>query len=132
VNVGQFNEEQRARLWQFILHEDLLFSERHNLFLVAESMLVVGYVEAPKADTALAISLTGLLLTVGWLYVSGRHAAIIDLVQKDAKVALPDYKVVCEKRAGLRLWRFRSRVIVTFIVPGLFLGLWITLVALLN
>lgn len=39
-------DAEHERLWAFTLHEDGVFNDRQNLFLVAESMLAVAYATA--------------------------------------------------------------------------------------
>jgi hypothetical protein len=91
------DEEHRReedRLWAFTLHEDGVFNSRQNLFLVAESMLVVAYTTALSAkasDSATVIAVIALLLTLGWLYASIRHTLIVDSVQLEAKARFPEY-----------------------------------------
>ena len=129
MDVHELDEEQRRRLWEFALHEDLLLSQRQNLFLVAESMFAVAYVTALVAKQngiAVVLSVIALLLTVAWLYVSVRHSAIVDLVQERARNALPEYQELYKGRS----WRWapiRSRTVVTFGVPALVGIMWVAL-----
>jgi hypothetical protein len=120
---------QEERLWAFTLHEDGVFNSRQNLFLVAESMLVVAYataLDAKASGSATTIALTALLLTLGWLYASIRHTLIVDHIQTRAKDTFPDYKSLYERR-NWPLLRIRSRTVTAFVVPLLVGALWIAL-----
>lgn len=132
MNSPQHTTPADERLWQFTLHEDDVFNGRQNLFLVAESMLVVAYTTALDASSghasATTIATAGLLLTILWLYAGARHALIVDLVQKEAKSRFPDYEELCSLRKW-RLFPIRSRAVTTYAVPVLIAALWGTLLA---
>jgi hypothetical protein len=121
--------EEERRLWEFTLHEDGLFNERQSLFLVAESMLAVAYTTALVANNsaiALAIAVIALLITVMWMYVSARHARIVDLIQEKAKDTFPEYKKITAER-HFRWMPIPSRTVVTFGVPPVIGALWVVL-----
>lgn len=123
------NEREQERLWAFTLHEDGVFNDRQNLFLVAESMLAVAYATALIAktyDSAVVIAVVALTLTVAWLYASIRHSRIVDSIQTQAKTVFPDYAAIYE----LRKWWWlplRSRTVTTLGVPLLIGALWVGL-----
>jgi hypothetical protein len=125
------NGDERKRLWEFALHEDELFSQRQNLFLIAQSMLVVAYataLDAKQDGVALAIAIIALPLTAMWLYVSARHSLVISTIQDRAKNAFSEYRLLYAARS----WKwvpFRSRTVVAYWVPGLVAVLWIVLLA---
>jgi hypothetical protein len=127
--VANLGEREQERLWEFTLHEDGVFNDRQNLFLVAESMFAVAYamaLDAKRGGVALVIAIVGLLLTLAWLYVSVRHSLIVDLIQQKAKEQFPDYAELYRKRDWCWL-PFRSRTVVAFVVPMLVGALWVAL-----
>jgi hypothetical protein len=128
TDEGRRREDDR--LWAFTLHEDGVFTSRQNLFLVAESMLVVAYTTALEAsaggDSALVIAIIALLLTLAWLYASARHSRIVESVQEHAKARFPEYARLYEARKW-RLLPVRSRTITAFVVPLLVGALWVAL-----
>jgi len=75
--------DEADRLWEHGLHLDTMLFQRGNLFLVAESLLVVSYAsmlgvgQTPGSDrptlAARVIAVFGLLLTLAWGYVGHRH-----------------------------------------------------------
>jgi hypothetical protein len=125
------NNDEERRLWEFALHEDELFNQRQNLFLIAQSMLVVAYataLDAKEGGIALALAIIALPLTVMWIYVSARHSLVIGVVQDEAKKAFNEYRLLYSSRS----WRWvpiRSRTVVAFWVPGLVAVLWLVLLA---
>ena len=127
-------EDQDRRLWEFTLHEDRLFNERQGLFLIAESMLAVAYATAlsgGKASVALTIAIAGLPLSVMWLYVSARHAILVESIQLRARNTFPDYREIStERKERLRKFPVRSRYVVTYGVPLLIGVLWAALLVL--
>jgi hypothetical protein len=122
--------EHDKRLWEFTLHEDLLFNERQNFFLIAESMLAVAYATALASarDIARDIAIIALVITIMWLYVSARHAQLVESIQKRAKAAFPDYAAIAKEREELRP-KLRSRNVVAYGVPAVICVLWVILLA---
>lgn len=130
MSTEEERRRQNDRLWDLTLHEDEVFNSRQNLFLVAESMLVVAYTTALAAsggrDSASVIAAIALLLTLSWLYAGARHLWIVDSVQMRAKAAFPDYAKLCDKHES-RLLPIRSRTVTAFVVPLLTGVLWVGL-----
>jgi hypothetical protein len=126
---------EKERLWEWTLHEDNLFSDRQNLFLVAESMLVAGHaaaLDASAESAATAIALIALVLTLAWGFVSWRMATLVEYIQTHARRELREYGLICDERpkvAGSKL--IRSRVVVAYLVPLLLATLWVLLLVLL-
>lgn len=128
TGMSEGQRRRQDRLWAFTLHEDGVFNSRQNLFLVAESMLVVAYTTAleAKGDTSSVIAVVGLLLTLAWLYASIRHSFIINHIQEKAKTDFPDYREIYEGRK----WWFLpvpSRIVTSLVVPALTGALWVAL-----
>ena len=123
---------QQQRLWEWTLHEDNLFSERQNLFLVAESMLVAGHaaaLDSSAESAAEAIGAVALVLTLAWGFVSWRMAVLVDYIQGHARDNLPEYKEICKDRPKIAgsSKLLRSRVVVAYVLPLLLGILWVLL-----
>ncbi len=126
---------EQQRLWEWTLHEDNLFSDRQNLFLVAESMLVAGHAAALDASAeraALAIAVIALMLTLAWGFVSWRMAALVEYIQGYARRELREYGEISDGRprlgrSKLVRWLLRSRIVVAYVVPLLLATLWVLL-----
>ncbi len=118
---------EQQRLWEWTLHEDNLFSERQNLFLIAESMLVAGHaaaLEASAENAAASIGLIALVLTLAWGFVSWRMAALVNSIQVHAKRELREYREISYERPRTLV---SSRFVVAYVVPALLATLWILL-----
>lgn len=82
--------------WDWLLHEDGLFSSRINFFVVAESMLFIPFAinsyEIPMLTYILG--LTGIIFLLVWLYVSIRQIYfVINPIKVKLKEELPLYRV---------------------------------------
>jgi hypothetical protein len=137
---GPFDTERLTpneadRLWQHGLHLDTMLFQRGNLFLVAESLLVVSYAsmlgmghQTSGSDrptlAARVIAIFGLLLTLAWEYVGHRHLQYYELVSVRMREHLPEYRTVREQ------WRRRgvsSLPVVTYSLPMLAAIVWVLL-----
>jgi hypothetical protein len=80
-------KESCDRAWSYYQHADNLLSGRSNLILVAEAMLIGGFVALPQDDIFLRIWLICLALayTTGWWYVNAR-------LQKRIRTFIADLK----------------------------------------
>jgi hypothetical protein len=121
--------EELKRLWEFTLHEDQLFNERQNLFLIAQSMLAVAYTTALVAKDdgiARAIAIVALIVSVMWVYVSIRHTRIVALIQAKAKEVFPEYSAITAAR-DFPWTPWPSRYVVAYGVPPAIGALWMVL-----
>ncbi|WP_435864897.1 RipA family octameric membrane protein [Streptomyces umbrinus] len=124
--------DENARIWEHCVHEDAMRFQRSNLFLVAQTLLVVGYTTLVSAgiasghhsSAARVVASFGLLLTFIWLYVGHRHARYTDALRLIAAERMPAYAAIharCRPR-GPSGW-----VLVTYALPGLAGVMWILL-----
>jgi len=135
-------EAQAARLWEHGLHLDAMLFQRANLFLVAESLLVVAYATllaaagSPGSRTDRAhilliaelIAIFGIGLSVIWLYVAHRHLRYDSVLTKRLVEWLPEYaETRARYRATGRSGGISSGVMVTYTLPGLAGAMWVSL-----
>ena len=76
---------QVDRIWQHRLHNDIMFTNHNNFFLLCESILiaVISTISSnPQAKKPILLSVTilGFLLTVIWIYVQGKQRYILNLL----------------------------------------------------
>lgn len=138
------DEHQRARLWEHRLHEDVIFSERQNFFLLAESVLAVAYTQAlattePNPVVAVVIGGIALVLTLAWLLVNRRQYAIVGHVQKRAVAHLPEFAETYRTRPdgipstgilaypSAKILAYPSTKILAYLVPLLVAVMWAVL-----
>ena len=82
--------------WDWLLHEDDLFSSRINFFVVAESMLFIAFAinsyDIPKLT--IILGLTGILFVLIWLYVSICQVYfLINQIKAKLEETWPEYRV---------------------------------------
>ena len=85
------NEVERANI--HYKHADVIFHQRFNFFMVAESMLIISFTytlnEEIFSPISLSIGMLGILFSFSWLYtnarLSGRISYIIEeyMIKKD-------------------------------------------------
>jgi hypothetical protein len=136
VNVGEvaqgdrsLSPEQVRRLWEYRSSVDVSFHQRNSFLLVAESMLLAGYMtvlplmhERPWVPRVLAAF--GALLTCAWWYVNARHYANYRELRAAVEERCPEYKAV---RRSRRRWGPSTWVVVGHYVPALLLAVWVFL-----
>jgi hypothetical protein len=124
-----------ARIWQHGEHLDTMLFQRGNLFLVAESLLIVAFTGMTQALSqsgstiqatlgARAIAAFGIALTTVWLYVGHRHLRYNRLQSSLMRRHVPEYRALREA------WHMRgpsSLPLVTYFLPSLAGVLWILL-----
>lgn len=120
------------RMWQHGLHLDAMLFQRGNLFLVAESLLVVAYTGLlPGSGSAGApilaacvVAVFGLLLTCVWAYVGHRHLQYLALLNSRVRDHVREYRALRER------WHPKgpsSLPLVTYTLPALAAVMWIIL-----
>jgi hypothetical protein len=122
--------EQRARHWEYRLHEDLLLNERQNFFLVAESVLAVAYTEAFSSRAGgvaveLGIAAMALVLTLAWLHVNRRQRYLIGIVHEIALHELPEFAETYRRRGQGGRGPLGSTVVIAYVVPSLVAMMWV-------
>jgi hypothetical protein len=127
---GELSPEERARHWEYRLHEDLLLNERQNFFLVAESVLAVAYTEAFSSRVGgvaveLGIAAMALLLTLAWLHVNRRQRYLISIVHTIAIDQLPEFAETYRRRRQAGRFSLGSTAVVAYAVPSLVAVMWV-------
>jgi hypothetical protein len=135
------SSEEIGRMWQHGLHLDTMLFQRGNLFLVAQSLLLVSFTGilgiildstkgVPSFHLLLAarvVAVFGLLLTIVWSYIGHRHLRYYTLQSSHLRAHLTEYRLLRGE------WRSRgpsSLPLVTYFLPALAGALWIVMLAL--
>ncbi|MFQ5799109.1 MAG: hypothetical protein ACE5H0_10530 [Bacteroidota bacterium] len=101
----QDKEEQKAtnlskapveHYWDWLVHEDNLFSSRISFFVIAQSMLFIAFAinsyENPKLT--MVLGLTGILFVLVWLYISiCQIYFLINRIKGKLEEKLPEYRI---------------------------------------
>ena len=111
--------------WDWLLHEDNLFSSRINFFVVAESMLFIAFAINSYENTklTLVLGLTGILFVVIWLYVSiCQIYSLINRIKAKLEEKWPEYRV----RKGVWLLG-EPNIWLGIVFPSLLIVVWMFL-----
>jgi hypothetical protein len=133
---SQLTSEQADRLWQHGLHEDNVFNDRINFFLVIEAILLgsvatlFGQISANGRFVLLAFIAFGFILTLIWWYVSARHMYVLEGLRKRAREVFPEYAATRTMREGERerkRWLVSANWLLAHAVPVIFILIWVVL-----
>lgn len=121
------------RAWQHALHEENVFNDRLNFFLLAEAMLLVFHAEVigKVGETGLLlIGALGVIITILWVIINARQIGDLEDAKAKMRTCLPDYAAYDlsaeEKRRKLR----RSAApILGYAVPVVVALIWMALIA---
>ena len=97
--------DEKEWLWDWIKHEGNVFNARGNLFLVAESMLIVAVAtmaaSSKKLNSLLVLTyIGGIFVTLVWLYVNGKHRQIQGIIVRkleEMHCLYKEIKAQCKK-----------------------------------
>ncbi len=85
------------RYWEWLTHEDNLFSNRVTVFLIAQSMLFIPFAINAYSISSLTwiIGTTGIVVLVIWIYVSVVQVFfLINPIKARLREQLPEYRDV--------------------------------------
>lgn len=108
-------------LWEKLKHEDTLFSNRANFFLVAQSLLFASIVvfhtdsKFKIIDTSL-----GIIIAMIWFYCSFRNIA----VQENIKDEMNTHKPPVEIKEITPSW-LSTHILMGMVMPIIFLISWL-------
>lgn len=132
-----YTDEQLRRLWEYGLHEDNVFNDRYNFFLIFQSVLfgVAGALLSQAEPRILLIQLLacfGILLSGIWAYVQGKQKFIISDLSREVKEHFDEYAAAYERRSRPLHWRISTTWLLAYAVPMSTAALWIVFVVLLE
>ncbi len=116
------------RYWEWLLHEDDLFSSRISFFLIAETMILIAFAinAYENPDLTKILGIAGILFVVIWLYVSAVQLMSITRPIKDRlREQMPEYREVKD------VWLLGDpNVWLGIVFPIVIIGMWIALIVL--
>lgn len=128
----QFDRDSVNRLWDYKGQMENIFYQRASFFLLAESMLLLAFATVlPTIRIAVILILFGIVFTILWTYINWRHTAVYSHVRNRYLIqACPEYAEVMKTRPRSPV---SSRKVVAYVVPGITLAAWLSLlIALLT
>lgn len=121
------------RAWQHVLHEENVFNDRLNFFLLAEAMLLVFHAEVfdNVGDRGLIlIGALGVVITVLWVIINWRQIADLNQAKTRARACLPDHELWAAQADRERKWlRDSAAPILGYAVPLVVALIWLALIA---
>lgn len=130
---GRMDPDQIRRLWEHGLHEENVFNDRLNFFLIFESVLlgVVGmlYSKQPAVMKSVLVIMAclGFLITIIWGYIQARQRSILKRLIERLEQHLPEFR---ETHAVLKRKKWRrlsSTVLLAHVIPLLISLVWLAL-----
>ena len=125
-NASSPSKAPTERYWDWLLHEDDLFSNRLNFILIAESMLLIAFAINSYGISNLTKVLggAGILTATLWCYVSAIQIfSLINPIKIQLRRVLPEYKEIKDISllADPNIW-------LGVLFPLLLMGIWVFLI----
>lgn len=130
------SNKQPYSLFEHVLHEDTVFNERLNFFLIFESVImgIVGVLyqkSTPSLPVIRTLIVLAIILTLVWGYVQARQKYILDCLVARSLKEIEDYRAVVEERKKVK-WPIGNIALLSYTVPTVVIVLWLTLLFTLN
>lgn len=128
-------KDQLERLWEHGLHEDTIFYNMLNFFLVFESVLlgVVGLLYSRNASAGPVVKIIaalGLGVTLIWGYAQIRQKRYIKIISTQTQKLDANYESLVQQR-GKGIWSLSVMALLAYAIPTLILLVWVTLLFVL-
>ncbi len=74
-----YTEAEVARMWERLLHEGNLFTNRINFYIVAQSMFFVAFASNSRSSMwfSLACAIAGIWLSIAWMKMTRNQDVIV-------------------------------------------------------
>lgn len=133
---AKLKPEEINRLWQHGMHEDKMFNDRLNFFLIFESVLlgVVGslYGKQPSAmkPILVVLAILGLALTIIWSFIQAKQRSTLKTLMRLLEDNLPEFKETWDELRTKKWRRVSGTWVLTYLIPFLVAVVWIALLLL--
>ena len=118
------------RLLQHGIHEENVFYNRLNFFLLFESVLFSAFLSAQSSDRPLSSTLAwtvvglGLLSSVFWLVVQYDKLMLVKTLVKRIVEYLPEFGETIRQAQAKRGANIRATEALALVTPSMFVGVW--------
>jgi hypothetical protein len=141
-SARHLGESSVSRLWSHGMHEDNMFMQRGNFFLVAQSLLLVAYSavlsrSGSSMHSALVASRIiagfGLAIAVMWIVTSYLHLSYVLNLRERMLTNVPEYRdtrLPWEEKQPHWARHVDIFVLIAYGVPALACILWVMLLSL--
>jgi hypothetical protein len=130
--VQDLSREERERIFAHGLHEEGVFYNRLNFFLVFESLLVAAAVsgfsgkEAPPLAITIPICTLGLFVSALWWYAQVNKLVLLKALEERVEQAFTEFResvAIANERRHLHTWS--ANKILAHALPLTFMAAWI-------
>jgi hypothetical protein len=125
----ELEPEERERLFTHGLHEEGIFYNRLNFFLIFESLLfaaaVAGGGDKPPKAVVVSLSILGLIVGVIWWYAQVNKLVLLKVLEKRCLEAFDEFREsveLADERRPFGTWN--SNRFLAHAFPFLFLSAW--------
>jgi hypothetical protein len=125
------SQDQRDRMWAWLLHEGNLFNGRQQLFAVAEAMLLGAYATMstatkPDKPAIAAMGVVGAISCLMWLYANMNQIhRYIKPIRETLEPCLPEWANIRKVGSG----RLRTTTVLGVLLPLMIAFLWLFLLS---
>ena len=120
--------DEKEWFWDWIKHEGNVFNARGNLFLVAESMLIVSFSTTLTSEliniivVRIAIIILGIVFTLSWFYVNRRLDWRLVFLSSNYLEKNEEYNkyIACTRKYA----QFYTGLFLSNILPGATFAFW--------
>jgi len=125
------SSSEKRLIFDLVQHEDAMFYQRANFFLVAESLILVAYsfLFSRKAGVPVqgrVIAGFGFILSATWVYAAHRSLVRFKYVTRRAEAEYSYYRLIRDERP--KAPRFMgSTHLMAYMIPSVATLMWIVL-----
>ncbi|UBF27606.1 hypothetical protein K9N68_06690 [Kovacikia minuta CCNUW1] len=132
----EYSSKQSYSLFEHVLHEDTMFNDRLNFFLIFESVImgIVGVLyqkSTPSLPIIRTLIVLAIILTFIWGYVQARQKWMLDCLTARSLKEMDDYRAIVEERKRGK-WPIGNLALLAYVVPTVVVVLWLTLLFTLS
>ena len=135
--LPKLEDDQRARLFAHGLHEEGVFYNRLNFFLVFESLLFAATMSVLASTTPLARPLVtlmvimGILVSLVWLFAQVNKLVLLKTLERRAKIECPEFTETIRLAHERRFIAVaRANTFLAYFFPLLFTGCWVAILVI--
>jgi hypothetical protein len=137
-STADLRPEEQARLFAHAIHEEGVFYNRLNFFLVFESLLFAAAIsgfsgkDAPPRQIIVPVCAIGVVVSLLWWYAQVNKLVLLKALEERIKAAFTEFRetiqVANKRRWTLRVWLLKrlwsANQLLAWLIPPLFLGAW--------
>ncbi len=119
------NAKKHEKLIKIQQSEAKLHWQRNNVFLVVSSIFLLAISQFENLTIQFFISISGLILSIGWLLIQHRSSSYIKKWKNEAKLLEKSGSVPSVFSGDVRGIQMRH---IAYLLPLLFISLWISMI----